>query len=41
MRVSGYFIPTVNLFGVGTVKEVGGRINTLGGKKVLIVTDFF
>ncbi|GBF10503.1 iron-containing alcohol dehydrogenase [Tepidibacillus sp. HK-1] len=41
MGVSGYFIPTVNLFGVGTVKEVGGRINTLGGKKVLIVTDAF
>ncbi|MFV9511274.1 iron-containing alcohol dehydrogenase [Tepidibacillus sp. LV47] len=41
MRVSGYFIPTVNLFGAGSVKEVGERIKTLGGKKVLIVTDAF
>ncbi|MFX0560168.1 iron-containing alcohol dehydrogenase [Tepidibacillus infernus] len=41
MRVSGYFIPTVNLIGAGSVKEVGERVKTLGGKKVLIVTDAF
>ncbi|WP_339060341.1 iron-containing alcohol dehydrogenase [Tepidibacillus marianensis] len=41
MAVSGYFIPTVNLIGAGSVKEVGERVKTLGGKKVLIVTDAF
>lgn len=39
MSKNAYFIPTVNLFGEGTVNEVGTRIRTLGGNKVLIVTD--
>jgi len=39
MTVTGYFIPTVNLIGAGSVKEVGERVKTLGGKKALIVTD--
>ena len=39
MSRSAYFIPTVNLFGEGSVNESGERIKTLGGKKVLIVTD--
>lgn len=41
MTVSAYFIPTVNLIGAGCVNEVGERIKSLGGKKVLIVTDAF
>ena len=41
MGVTGYFIPTVNLIGAGSVREVGERIKTLGGRKVLIVTDAF
>ncbi len=39
MTVSAYFIPTVNLIGAGCVNEVGNRMNILGGKKVLIITD--
>ncbi|HEY8890555.1 MAG TPA: iron-containing alcohol dehydrogenase [Clostridium sp.] len=39
MLKSTYFIPTINLFGEGTVNDVGDQIKTLGGKKVLIVTD--
>ena len=39
MGVSGYFIPTVNLIGAGSVNEVGNKIAELGGKKVLLVTD--
>lgn len=39
MAVSAYFIPTVNLIGAGCVNEVGEKIKSLGGKKVLIVTD--
>ena len=41
MGVSGYFIPSVNLQGVGSVKEVGNLSKNLGSKKVLIVTDAF
>lgn len=41
MAVSTYFIPTVNLIGAGCVNEVGEKIKSLGGKKVLIVTDAF
>ncbi|MFZ5967334.1 MAG: iron-containing alcohol dehydrogenase [Bacillota bacterium] len=37
--MSAYYIPTVNLLGSGTVNEVGNRVQTLGGSKVLIVTD--
>jgi len=39
MLKSAYFIPTINLFGEGSVNDVGTQIKTLGGKKVLIVTD--
>jgi alcohol dehydrogenase len=39
MSKSAYFIPTINLFGAGSVNEVGNRIKMLNGKKVLIVTD--
>ncbi|MBO8138196.1 MAG: iron-containing alcohol dehydrogenase [Desulfotomaculum sp.] len=39
MTVSAYFIPTVNLMGPGCVNEVGERVKSLGGNKVLIVTD--
>lgn len=39
MAGSEYFIPSINIFGQGSVNEVGDRINVLGGKKVLIVTD--
>ena len=38
-QVFGYFIPTVNLMGVGSVKEVKNQVKILGGKKALIVTD--
>jgi alcohol dehydrogenase len=38
-QVYGYFIPTVNLMGVGSVKEVKNQVKVLGGKKALIVTD--
>jgi alcohol dehydrogenase len=41
MSQSSYFIPTINLFGVGSINEVGNRIKAVGGKKVLIVTDAF
>lgn len=39
MSINGYFIPTVNLIGAGSVNEVGNKIAELGGKKVLLVTD--
>ena len=39
MAVNGYFIPTVNLIGEGSVNEVGKKVAGLGGKKVLLVTD--
>jgi len=39
MLKSAYFIPTINLFGQGSVNDVGTQVKTLGGKKVLIVTD--
>jgi len=39
--VYGYFMPTVNLMGAGAVKKVGEQVKTLGGTKVLIVTDAF
>ncbi len=40
-EVFGYFMPTVNLMGIGTAKEVGSQVKTLGGKNVLIVTDAY
>jgi len=41
MSTSQYFIPTINLFGPGSVNEVGDRIKMLSGKRILIVTDGF
>jgi alcohol dehydrogenase len=35
----GFFIPTVTLMGIGSYKELGKQIQTLGAKKPLIVTD--
>lgn len=40
-QVYGYFMPTVNLMGVGASKEVGNQVKVLGGKNILIVTDAF
>jgi alcohol dehydrogenase len=39
MAINGYFIPTVNLIGAGSVNELGNKVAGLGGKKVLLVTD--
>lgn len=36
----GYFMPTVNLMGAGSAKQVGEQVKTYG-KKALIVTDAF
>lgn len=38
--VYGYFMPTVNLMGAGSAKQVGEQVKTFG-KKALIVTDAF
>ncbi|MEB1808127.1 MAG: iron-containing alcohol dehydrogenase [Bacillaceae bacterium] len=38
-QVYGFYIPNVNLMGVGAVKEAGPRVKSLGCKKALIVTD--
>jgi alcohol dehydrogenase class IV len=38
-QVFGFYIPTVNLMGVGAHKQLGERVKTLGGKNVFIVTD--
>lgn len=38
-QVYGFFMPSVNLMGIGAVNEVGNRIKSLGLKKALIVTD--
>ena len=35
----GFFIPTVNLMGVGCAKETGTQAKALGATKMLIVTD--
>jgi len=40
-QVYGFFMPTVNLMGAGSAKQVGAQVKTLGGSKVLIVTDAF
>jgi len=37
--INTYFIPTINSIGQGSVNEVGNHIKSLGGNKVLIVTD--
>lgn len=36
-----YFLPTRNVFGEGSVQEVGELAKTLNAKKILIVTDKF
>ncbi|WP_026476482.1 iron-containing alcohol dehydrogenase [Alkaliphilus transvaalensis] len=38
-QVFGYYMPTVNLMGPGSVKEVGEQAKGLGATKALIVTD--
>jgi alcohol dehydrogenase len=38
-QVFGFFIPTVNLIGVGASKEAGPQVKQLGAKKALIVCD--
>lgn len=38
-EVFGFFIPTVTLMGIGASKQIGAQVKSLGGKKVLIVTD--
>ena len=35
----GFFIPTVTLMGIGSHRELGKQVKTLGGSKPLIVTD--
>gem|GEM_PF-1911 len=40
-QVYGYFMPTVNLMGVGCSKQTGEQVKVLGGTKALIVTDDF
>ena len=41
MATTYYFLPTRNLFGEDSVKETGSLMQSLGGKKALIVTDAF
>jgi alcohol dehydrogenase len=38
-QVFGFYIPTVTLMGIGSYKEIGNQITTLGGKKPFICTD--
>lgn len=38
-KTSMFFMPSVNLFGEGSVNEVGSQLNNLGVKKPLLVTD--
>ncbi|MEG6521497.1 iron-containing alcohol dehydrogenase [Desulfotomaculum sp. 1211_IL3151] len=40
-QVFGYFIPTVNLMGVGAHKEIPDQVKVMGGSNILIVTDAF
>lgn len=39
--VYSYFMPTINLMGAGAAKQVGEQVKSLGGNKILIVTDAF
>ena len=41
MATTYYFLPTRNLFGEDSVQEAGTLMQSLGGKKALIVTDSF
>ena len=36
-----YYLPTRNVFGAGSVSEVGALMDSLGGKRTMIVTDSF
>jgi alcohol dehydrogenase len=36
---AGFFIPSINLFGIGAHKEIGREIKLFGAKRPLIVTD--
>ncbi|CAG35679.1 iron-containing alcohol dehydrogenase [Desulfotalea psychrophila] len=38
-QVYGFFIPSVTLIGIGAAREIPARIQSLGGRKPLIVTD--
>lgn len=38
-KTSMFFMPSINLFGEGSVNEVGSQLNNLGVKKPLLVTD--
>ena len=41
MGTTYYFLPTRNLFGEDSVQEAGTLLQSLGGKKAMIVTDSF
>lgn len=41
MATTYYFLPTRNLFGEDSVQEAGTLMQSLGGKKAMIVTDSF
>ena len=41
MATTYYFLPTRNLFGEDSVQEAGTLLQSLGGKKAMIVTDSF
>lgn len=36
-----YYLPTRNVFGAGSVSEVGALMDSLGGKRTMFVTDSF
>lgn len=38
-KQSSFYMPSINLFGLGCVNEVGTRLAGLGAKKTLLVTD--
>ena len=38
-EIAGFYIPSINLFGIGAHKEIGKEIKQLGAKRPLIVTD--
>ncbi|MCO1602099.1 iron-containing alcohol dehydrogenase [Desulfosporosinus nitroreducens] len=40
-QVYSYFMPTVNLMGVGAHKEIPAQVRALGGSHILLVTDTF
>ncbi len=41
MMSTYYYLPTRNVFGAGSVSEVGALMDSLGGKRTMIVTDSF